>query len=67
MLALWLGALALTTLPLFGFGLYYKNGQCCRYREAREPSDVAYAYMWFFFGTYSVYKNYFLSKSKHYI
>ncbi|XP_033210378.1 prostaglandin E2 receptor EP3 subtype isoform X2 [Belonocnema kinseyi] len=49
MLVLWLGALALTTLPLFGFGLYFKDGKCCRYREATEAGDIAYAYIWFFF------------------
>ncbi|KAK2584584.1 hypothetical protein KPH14_006946 [Odynerus spinipes] len=51
MLALWLAALSLTSLPVLGFGLYYKNGHCVRYREATEPSDVAYAYVWFVFGT----------------
>ncbi|XP_011146045.1 prostaglandin E2 receptor EP3 subtype isoform X2 [Harpegnathos saltator] len=51
MLALWLAALAMTSLPVLGFGLYYKGERCVRYREATEPSDVAYAYVWFVFGT----------------
>lgn len=51
MLALWLAAVALTMLPLLGFGLYYKDGKCIRYREATEPADVSYAYVSFFFGT----------------
>ncbi|XP_070168911.1 prostaglandin E2 receptor EP2 subtype isoform X1 [Polyergus mexicanus] len=51
MLALWLVALAMTSLPVMGFGLYYKSERCVRYREATEPSDVAYAYVWFVFGT----------------
>ncbi|XP_011333123.1 prostaglandin E2 receptor EP3 subtype isoform X2 [Ooceraea biroi] len=51
MLALWLVALAMTSLPVMGFGLYYKDERCVRYREATEPSDVAYAYVWFTFGT----------------
>lgn len=51
MLALWLVALATTSLPVIGFGLYYKDKQCKRYREATEPSDIAYAYVWFVFGT----------------
>ncbi|KAH0956533.1 hypothetical protein HN011_002440 [Eciton burchellii] len=51
MLALWLVALAMTSLPVMGFGLYYKGERCVRYREATEPSDVAYAYVWFTFGT----------------
>ncbi|XP_070168940.1 prostaglandin E2 receptor EP3 subtype isoform X3 [Polyergus mexicanus] len=49
MLALWLVALAMTSLPVMGFGLYYKSERCVRYREATEPSDVAYAYVWFVF------------------
>ncbi|XP_018348796.1 PREDICTED: prostaglandin E2 receptor EP2 subtype isoform X1 [Trachymyrmex septentrionalis] len=51
MLALWLIALTITSLPVMGFGLYYKDKQCVRYREATEPSDIAYAYVWFIFGT----------------
>ncbi|XP_050450022.1 prostaglandin E2 receptor EP3 subtype isoform X2 [Cataglyphis hispanica] len=51
MLALWLVALAMTSLPVMGFGLYYKSERCVRYREATEPSDIAYAYVWFVFGT----------------
>ncbi|XP_066592100.1 prostaglandin E2 receptor EP2 subtype [Prorops nasuta] len=51
MLCLWLAALTLTSLPILGFGLYYKDNHCVRYREATEPADVAYAYVWFFFGT----------------
>ncbi|KAG7201353.1 hypothetical protein KM043_004121 [Ampulex compressa] len=51
MLALWLAALTLTTLPVFGFGLYYKDDHCVRYREATEAVNVAYAYVWFVFGT----------------
>uniref|UniRef100_A0A0C9R9U9 PTGER4_0 protein n=1 Tax=Fopius arisanus TaxID=64838 RepID=A0A0C9R9U9_9HYME len=52
MLLLWIAALTLTTLPLFGFGIYYKNDKCMRYREATEPRDVAYAYVWFSSGTF---------------
>ncbi|KAF7268543.1 hypothetical protein GWI33_018415 [Rhynchophorus ferrugineus] len=46
---LWLGALILTYLPLFGFGLYYdfKERSCTRYRYAVEFTDKIYA--WFFF------------------
>ncbi|XP_018047672.1 PREDICTED: prostaglandin E2 receptor EP3 subtype [Atta colombica] len=51
MLALWLIALTITSLPVMGFGLYYKDKQCVRYREATELSDIAYAYVWFIFGT----------------
>jgi len=50
MLALWLIALTITSLPVMGFGLYYKDKQCVRYREATELSDIAYAYVWFIFG-----------------
>ncbi|XP_015585768.1 prostaglandin E2 receptor EP3 subtype isoform X2 [Cephus cinctus] len=51
MLGLWLAAAALSSLPLLGFGLYYKGDKCKRYREATEPEDIAYAYVFFFFGT----------------
>ncbi|XP_076391828.1 prostaglandin E2 receptor EP3 subtype isoform X2 [Megachile rotundata] len=51
MLVLWLVALALTSFPVLGFGVYYKGERCVRYREATEPADIAYAYVWFFFGT----------------
>lgn len=50
MVGLWIAGLILTILPLFGFGLYYEGGKCVRYRQATEPDDVAYAYVWFFFG-----------------
>ncbi|KAF7994084.1 hypothetical protein HCN44_011353 [Aphidius gifuensis] len=51
MVGLWLTALTLTILPIFGFGIYYESGKCKRYREATEPEDIAYAYVWFSFGT----------------
>ncbi|XP_014297216.1 rhodopsin, GQ-coupled [Microplitis demolitor] len=51
MVIFWIAALTLTSLPLFGFGLWYDNGQCARYREAKQPVDIAYAYLSFFFGT----------------
>lgn len=48
--ALWLSAVILTYLPFFGIGIYYKDGKCARYREATEPTDVAYAYSFLTFG-----------------
>ncbi|KAH0545847.1 hypothetical protein KQX54_003536 [Cotesia glomerata] len=51
MIIFWIAALTVTSLPLFGFGLYYDNGQCVRYREAKMPIDIAYAYLSFSFGT----------------
>ncbi|XP_008203951.2 rhodopsin, GQ-coupled isoform X1 [Nasonia vitripennis] len=55
MLLLWVVALTLTFPPFFGFGLYEghskKGYECMRYRDATQPMDVAYAYVWFFFGT----------------
>lgn len=46
---LWLGVLALTYLPLFGFGLYYDDSKnkCTRYRYGAVFKDIVYA--WFFF------------------
>ncbi|XP_017794565.1 PREDICTED: prostaglandin E2 receptor EP2 subtype [Habropoda laboriosa] len=51
MMVLWLVGLTLTSLPLLGFGVYYKGERCVRYREATEPADIAYAYVWFVAGT----------------
>ncbi|KAK0084502.1 hypothetical protein PV325_006924 [Microctonus aethiopoides] len=51
MIVLWIATLSLTTMPLFGFGLYYENGKCIRYREARKLADIVYAYIWCTYGT----------------
>ncbi|XP_043279985.1 prostaglandin E2 receptor EP2 subtype [Venturia canescens] len=51
MVALWIAGLTLTSLPLFGFGVYYHGGKCIRYRQATEIIDITYAYVWFFCGT----------------
>ncbi|XP_014204582.1 prostaglandin E2 receptor EP2 subtype [Copidosoma floridanum] len=55
MVLLWLVALTLTFLPFVGFGVYQEMTNeglvCVRYRDAHEPIDVAYAYVWFFFGS----------------
>lgn len=50
--ALWGVALFVTALPLLGFGLYHKEGQCARYREATELTDQVYAYFFMTFGKY---------------
>lgn len=47
---LWLAAALLTCLPLFGFGTFYHEGRCCRYREAEESKDIIYAYLFLAFG-----------------
>ncbi|KAG8039008.1 hypothetical protein G9C98_003315 [Cotesia typhae] len=39
MIIFWIAALTVTSLPLFGFGLFYDNGQCVRYREAKMPKN----------------------------
>lgn len=56
-LLLWIIALSLTFLPFFGFGLYQvaseKGTKCARYRDATDPIDIAYAYLWFTFGKIS--------------
>ncbi|KAJ8678656.1 hypothetical protein QAD02_014443 [Eretmocerus hayati] len=56
MMLLWIVALSLTFLPFVGFGVYekrYENGTtvCMRHRDAEDPTDIAYAYVWFFFGS----------------
>ncbi|XP_060537251.1 cannabinoid receptor 1 isoform X3 [Cylas formicarius] len=48
---LWFGALFLTCLPLFGFGLYFENGKCARFRYASLVKDKIYAYFFFFVGS----------------
>ncbi|VEN61152.1 unnamed protein product, partial [Callosobruchus maculatus] len=49
---LWLTAVILTYLPLFGFGLYYNKdkNECDRFRYAVEVKDKIYAYLFFAFG-----------------
>lgn len=47
-------------MPLFGFGLYFregkngKQGECVRYRNAVSEADKAYAYLYFIVGMYSI-------------
>ncbi|XP_065087276.1 prostaglandin E2 receptor EP4 subtype isoform X2 [Ochlerotatus camptorhynchus] len=49
---LWAVGAFFTFLPLFGFGIYYDEGKqtCIRYRDATDPKDVAYAYLFFAVG-----------------
>jgi hypothetical protein len=48
---LWLAVFVLVCLPFVGFGLYYDDDhQCVRYREAKKPTEKAYAYLYFTFG-----------------
>ncbi|XP_055544021.1 prostaglandin E2 receptor EP4 subtype isoform X2 [Wyeomyia smithii] len=49
---LWAIGAFFTFLPLFGFGVYYNETEqdCVRYREATDPTDVAYAYLFFAVG-----------------
>ncbi|VEN64579.1 unnamed protein product [Callosobruchus maculatus] len=49
---LWLTAVILTYLPLFGFGLYYNKdkNECDRFRYAVEVKDKIYAHLFFAFG-----------------
>ncbi|XP_065345845.1 prostacyclin receptor [Cloeon dipterum] len=51
---LWALVVLLVSLPLFGFGMYYKPGppvKCERYRQANDPAGIAYAYLFFTFGS----------------
>ncbi|XP_067013194.1 prostaglandin E2 receptor EP3 subtype [Anabrus simplex] len=48
---LWAAVLVLVCLPFTGFGLYFENNKCIRYRMADRPKDVAYAFFFFTFGT----------------
>ncbi|KAF5276676.1 hypothetical protein FQA39_LY06480 [Lamprigera yunnana] len=48
---LWFTAIGVTYLPLLGFGQYYDDGRCIRYREATAYKDIIYAYTFFMFGS----------------
>ncbi|XP_060839313.1 prostaglandin D2 receptor-like isoform X1 [Rhopalosiphum padi] len=54
MVILWLGVLCLVCAPYFGFGLYWdeKSSTCVRYRNAKKPLDVLYAYLYFGHGVF---------------
>ncbi|XP_038120705.1 prostaglandin E2 receptor EP4 subtype isoform X2 [Culex quinquefasciatus] len=49
---LWAIGAFFTFLPLFGFGIYFDEAKnvCLRYRDATDPTDVAYAYLFFTVG-----------------
>ncbi|XP_062554005.1 prostaglandin E2 receptor EP4 subtype isoform X1 [Armigeres subalbatus] len=49
---LWAVGAFFTFLPLFGFGIYYdeRKQTCIRYRDATDPTHVAYAYLFFSVG-----------------
>ncbi|KAF0757932.1 prostaglandin D2 receptor-like [Aphis craccivora] len=51
---LWLGEFCLVCAPIFGFGLYWdeKLSLCVRYRYAKKPLDVLYAYLYFCHGVF---------------
>ncbi|KAG8223632.1 hypothetical protein J437_LFUL016591 [Ladona fulva] len=51
--SLWAAVLVLVFLPFLGFGLYFqpKTRTCVRYKMATLPKDIAYAYVFFTFGT----------------
>ncbi|KFB34970.1 AGAP001561-PB-like protein [Anopheles sinensis] len=50
---LWAIGAVITFLPLFGFGVYFDEQRktCVRYKDATDPLDVAYAYLFFSVGT----------------
>jgi prostaglandin E receptor 4 len=51
-LVLWTCAAILSFAPVTGFGLFCdeKAQECARYRDATEPLDVAYAFLFFIVG-----------------
>lgn len=49
-LILWIIAAMLTFMPFIGFGVYYKNNECVRYRDALDTIDLVYANIFFTFG-----------------
>ncbi|KAL3289369.1 hypothetical protein HHI36_022804 [Cryptolaemus montrouzieri] len=51
LIGFWIISATWTFLPLIGFGSYYADGECVRYRDARTLPDKIYAYLFFVFGT----------------
>lgn len=53
-LMMWTSCAVLTFAPVFGFGIFCDVAarKCERYRDAEEPLDVAYAFLFFFVGTH---------------
>lgn len=51
---LWSLVCVLSFSPVVGFGVFYdeKKKKCERYRDATEPLDVTYAFLFFFAGKY---------------
>lgn len=51
-LMMWTSCALLTFAPAFGVGIFcdVKEKKCERYRDAEEPLDVAYAFIFFFVG-----------------
>ncbi|KAJ2954578.1 hypothetical protein O0L34_g2870 [Tuta absoluta] len=52
LLVSWCWALLLTCGPIFGLGAYWDDKTCIRYRNAKTPSEQAYAYFYVTFGTF---------------
>ncbi|XP_014249082.1 rhodopsin, GQ-coupled [Cimex lectularius] len=50
LLILWAINLLIVCSPLFGFGLYFENGRCVRYKMAVRTLDRVYALVYFSFG-----------------
>lgn len=52
---MWTSCALITFAPAFGFGIFCdeKAKKCERYRDAKEPLDVAYAFLCFLVGSLS--------------
>jgi prostaglandin E receptor 4 len=52
----WTSCAALTFAPVFGFGIFcdYHAKKCSRYRDATEPVDIAYAFLFFLVGEFAL-------------
>lgn len=51
-LMMWTSCAVLTFAPVFGFGIFCDviAKKCERYRDAEQPLDIAYAFIFFFVG-----------------
>lgn len=54
-LMVWIFCALVTFAPAFGFGIFCdeKARKCERYRDAKKPLDVVYAFLCFFIGSFS--------------
>lgn len=63
---MWTSCALLTFAPAFGFGIFYDANEkkCERYRDAEDPFDIAYAFLFFFVGKFCALSSFFIKLNK---